>query len=98
MEEILSEVNGMADERKTGVIFLGDGVPVFREQIEKTMQVPFSFAPAHCRLQRAGAVGALGMLYYEKGIMELPEAHVPEYLRLSQAEREREEKMKAGQG
>lgn len=97
LEEILSEVSRMAEEKKTSVIFLGDGVPVFRKQIEETMRVPFSFAPAHCSLQRAGAVGALGGLYYEKGIMELPEAHVPEYLRLSQAEREREEKMKAGQ-
>ena len=54
-------------------------------------KVPFSFAPEHCKRQRAGAVGTLGLSYYKKGIFEPAQVHVPEYLRLSQAEREREQ-------
>ena len=42
--------------------------------------------------QRAASVGALAQEYYREGRMETAEAHAPDYLRLSQAERERMEK------
>ena len=93
LEDILAEVNQLASDRKTNVIFLGDGVPIFKNQIQQQIKVPYSFAPEHCRRQRAGAVGTLGLYYYKKGQFEPAEAHVPEYLRLSQAEREREQKL-----
>lgn len=74
------------------VTFLGDGVPVFRDVIARTMKMPFSFAPAHVNKQRAGAVGALGMKYLKMGKIQSAAEHVPEYLRMSQAERERAER------
>lgn len=74
------------------VTFLGDGVPVFRDVIARTMKMPFSFAPAHVNKQRAGAVGALGMKYFKAGKVQSAAEHVPEYLRMSQAERERAER------
>ncbi|MGI6007944.1 MAG: tRNA (adenosine(37)-N6)-threonylcarbamoyltransferase complex dimerization subunit type 1 TsaB [Ruminococcus sp.] len=77
-----------------GVIFLGDGVPVYRSVLEQEMKVPFSFAPAHLNRQRAGAVAYLGMIRYHEGKAENARDHRPEYLRLSQAERERAEKLK----
>lgn len=73
------------------VIFLGDGVTVYRSLLEELMTVPFSFAPAHLNKQRASAVGALGELYYSQGKTVPAGAHRPEYLRKPQAEREREE-------
>lgn len=88
VEEILS----ILDEIGKDVIFLGDGVPVFRKQIEEQLAVPYCFAPAHLSRQRAGAVAALGMCYMKEGRTESAAAHRPEYLRLSQAERERQEK------
>lgn len=48
-------------------------------------------APAHLNKQRAGAVAALGMIYAAKGLTQTAEEHAPDYLRLSQAERERAE-------
>ena len=39
--------------------------------------------------QRAAAVGALGIRYYRMGRYETAAEHKPEYLRVSQAERER---------
>ena len=45
--------------------------------------------------QRAGAVAALGEKYYQEGKVQTAEEHRPDYLRLSQAERERMEKEKA---
>lgn len=97
LEEILMQAEEFAIERQTGIIFLGDGVPVFRDQIAHMVTVPYSYAPQHVNLQRAGAVGTLGLFYYHQGLFEEASEYVPEYLRLSQAEREREEKFHIGQ-
>ncbi len=88
IEELLEDLN----ERGRKVIFLGDGVPAFKEKIAELLKVAYEFAPAHINRQRAGALGALAELYYEKGIIESAAEHKPDYLRLSQAERERKER------
>lgn len=72
------------------MIFLGDGVPVNRAVIEEEMKVPYSFAPAQASRQRASAVAALGAVYLAEGKTETAAEHKPDYLRKSQAERERE--------
>lgn len=79
------------------VIFLGDGVPVYRTEIETYMKDLAIFAPAHANRQRAGAIGALAEIYFQKGNYMDADRFVPEYLRKSQAEREREERIH-GQG
>ena len=63
IEEILEEVNQLG--RK--VIFLGDGVPVFKEKIAALVKVPWQLAPAHLAAQRAGAVGVRAITYYKEG-------------------------------
>jgi len=88
IEEIAKCCNDWGRE----VIFLGDGVPVFAEMLEKLMQVPYSFAPPHRRMQSAAAVGVYGRELYKQGVYESAAAHRPDYLRMSQAERERLEK------
>lgn len=93
IDEIIADING----RDVPVVFLGDGVPVFKEYIVKNLTVPYSFAPAHMNKQRAGAVATLGMKYYAEGHFETAEAHKPDYLRLSQAERERNEQQARGE-
>lgn len=77
-----------------GVIFLGDGVPVHRERLEKELMSgrKISFAPAHMNAQRAATIGALGMQYFKEGKTETAAEHRPDYLRVSQAERERAER------
>ncbi|MBT9776267.1 tRNA (adenosine(37)-N6)-threonylcarbamoyltransferase complex dimerization subunit type 1 TsaB [Clostridium sp. MCC353] len=85
MGALAEELNGRGER----VIFLGDGVPVYREQIVKLLTVPFDFAPPHMNRQRAGAVAALGAVYYQEGKTETAAEHGPDYLRKSQAERER---------
>lgn len=76
------------------VVFLGDGVPVYREMLLEGLEVPCHFAPSFMNRQRAAAVGALGIEYYKSGIFESAEEHKPDYLRVSQAERERAEREK----
>lgn len=85
IEEIVKKLNGLGRE----VVFLGDGVPVFKEQLAQIMNVPYSFAPANMNRQHAAAVAVLGMQLYRQGKAESAAEHKPEYLRVSQAERER---------
>jgi len=80
------------NDRGEPVIFLGDGVPVSREQIEREMKTDYEFAPPSHNRQRAALVAVLGMEYYKKGLTEDAARFRPEYLRKSQAEREREKK------
>ncbi len=80
------------------VILLGDGVPVFREAIEETLCVEHGYAPPHLSMQRAGAVAALGERYALEGRVEAAGEHKPVYLRLTQAERERLERMERERG
>lgn len=88
LQELVERLNQYGEK----VTFLGDGVPVYKEELKKELQVEYSFAPAHMNRQSAAAVGALGMRYYQEGRIETATEHRPDYLRLSQAERERAEK------
>ena len=88
ISELLSEVNGLGRP----VVFLGDGVPVNRGRIMAECAVPYVFAPSFASRQRAGAVAALGAVYFLQGRTETAEEHKPEYLRMSQAERERQKR------
>lgn len=88
IEEIINKVNDMGKP----VVFLGDGVPVFADFIVQHCKVPYQYAPAHCNKQRAASVAALGAILYGEGKAEPAAEHKPDYLRLSQAERERQEK------
>ena len=86
--EIIAVVNKLGRE----VIFLGDGVPVFKDTIREQITVPYSFAPSTCNRQRAAVIGWLAGKLFAQGKTESAASHAPEYLRLSQAERERNEK------
>lgn len=88
METVIEKLNQYGE----AVTFLGDGVPVFHDLIAEKMTVPYSFAPAHVNKQRAAAVATLGEIYYRQGKTETAMEHVPDYLRVSQAERERAER------
>lgn len=87
----VAEILEICNKTDRNVIFLGDGVPVFRGQIRDRVKVPYAFAPAHMNRQRAAAVAALGAKYYGQGRILSAAEYAPQYLRLSQAERERRE-------
>ena len=87
VEELAAKLNALGE----AVTFLGDGVPVYREMLKTLLQVPYDFAPAHLNRQRASAVAALALQYVREGKTETAAEHAPDYLRLSQAERERAE-------
>lgn len=70
------------------VIFLGDGVPVYRKEIQSRTDLQYTFAPAGNNRQRAASIAALGAVYYAEGKTVSAAEHRPEYLRQSQAEQE----------
>ncbi|MDR2904110.1 MAG: tRNA (adenosine(37)-N6)-threonylcarbamoyltransferase complex dimerization subunit type 1 TsaB [Clostridiales bacterium] len=89
------EMTGVLAAYSKKVVFLGDGVPVFKEMLEAS-GLDCTFAPAHINQQRAAAVGALALRLVQKDSAAAVEgkAFAPFYLRQSQAEREYEEKKK----
>ena len=90
MGELIEQLNKQSER----VIFLGDGVPVYKAMIEEKMTVPYVFAPAQMNRQRASCVAALGMKALTEGYtgakVQPADEFVPDYLRKSQAERQRE--------
>ncbi len=99
VQQLAEKINAGGRE----VIFLGDGVSVYRKLLEETIRTPYSFAPANGNCQRAASVAVLGAAYAKAGRLVTAADFVPQYLRAPQAERERlgatedeKERMKAG--
>ena len=105
IDELVDDINLLSERAKAfcpegeasgdeGVVFLGDGVPVYRERILERIAVPVQFAPLHMNRQRAASLAALAMQYAVQGRYTDADSFSPDYLRLSQAERERLQKEK----
>lgn len=90
IEELAERLN----RYRRPVVFLGDGVPVYENVLAEKLTVPYSFAPAYMNRQRAAVVGTLAIQYYKSGKFETAEEYRPDYLRVSQAERERAQREK----
>ena len=90
VDELIQKLNEMGEE----TVFLGDGVPVYADCLREGLSIPFTFAPANMNRQRASSVGLLGIEYLKQGKTESAREHEPNYLRVSQAERERIEREK----
>ena len=89
IDPLIEKVNSLG--RK--ITFVGDALAVFRSKIESSVTVPYSFAPIHLAKQRAASVGWLGLQFLAEERTVSAEEFGPTYLRISQAEREREERL-----
>ena len=74
------------------IIFVGDGVPVFEEQIKASLGERAVFALRAVQMNLAASVAEIGIEKYKNGETVSFDELVPQYLRLSQAERERLER------
>lgn len=95
MEQSVMEIEELSKrlmEQESPIIFLGDGVPVYRAALEELISIPHLYAPCHVARQRAGAVGAIALKQLAAGNVVSAQEFVPIYLRMAQAERERLEK------
>lgn len=88
MAELTDELN----EKNERVVFLGDGLSVYKNMIERNLKTEYAFANPNSSRQRAASVACLGARYFAEGRFISSEEFEPEYLRKSQAEREREER------
>lgn len=86
--DIIDYINELGRE----VIFLGDGVPVYENDLKERLKVPYCLAPASHNRQRAALVGLVGIKAFQSGKAVTADDFEPDYLRLSQAERELNEK------
>lgn len=91
LDELVDRLLTSYDEN---VMFVGDGVPVFRDRIKERMQEKCMFAIENSMYQRAGSLGLRALELYKAGAFTSAEQHAPDYLRLSQAEREKNEASK----
>lgn len=87
IDELLDILREIDKEEK--IVFLGDGVPVFREYIDENFEIAHDFAPANLNRQRASNIAMLGMEMFKEGKTMVSDDMRPEYFRKSQAERER---------
>ena len=61
VEEVISQVNELGQK----TIFVGDGVPVFRERLETELTIPYEWAADSVRYQKSASVATLGKFYAE---------------------------------
>jgi tRNA threonylcarbamoyladenosine biosynthesis protein TsaB len=94
LDELLAELK--AYERDC--LFVGDGVFAFEEEIRKALGERAFFAPKTVAMNLGGAVAEVGAEKFKKGETVGYSQLVPSYIRLSQAERERLEKLNAKNG
>lgn len=87
----IEDIVGRINEIGKPVVLLGDGIPAYHDELEKLLKVPYSIAPMHQNRQSGAALVALAMQYAAQGRMISGDEFAPEYLRLSQAEREAQE-------
>lgn len=92
IETMVEKVNAW----KKPVIFIGDGVPVFRDYLNQSVTTEYFYGADSVRYQRASSVASLGKLYWEQGRTLRAAEFAPVYLRMSQAERERLENIAGG--
>lgn len=92
IHDLIAELNECGER----VIFMGDGVPVYKHIIAEKMTAAWDFAPAQSNRQRAASVASLGAVYFADGQIESAMDHAPDYLRKAQAERELEEAKRQG--
>lgn len=81
-------------KRDREVIFLGDGVGVYREVIEERMKGQALFVPAPFREQRASSIASIAIDLAKRGHVEDFRHLTPFYLRKSQAEQRRDRQNK----
>ncbi len=86
IDELLMDIKALGEK----TIFLGDGLPVFKEKIAEVLAEAALFAPANLNAQRASSAAVLALKKEAVNYARLS----PVYLRKSQAEREREEREK----
>lgn len=84
----VEELAALLGELGEPVTLTGDGADAYLDILREHCSVKLRLAPAFARRARAAAVADLGALYLKEGRTETATEHAPDYLRVSQAERQ----------
>lgn len=87
INDLINELNSIDKD----LIFLGDGVPIFKDEIEKSLKRVL-FAPTGSNYPRASSVASLALIKHQKGEGSNYNDLRIHYIRKSQAEVEYEKK------
>lgn len=92
VEELCEKLNAYSAGTGKEVILMGDGAAAYRTLLSERLTVPYMFAPVNLNAQKASSVAVRALQMLREGKTESAADHRPDYLRVSQAERVREEK------
>lgn len=90
-QEVMEKLNQLGRP----VVFAGDAVYMYRELIELALNIDAIIAADHNVMPRAASVAVRGVQLANMGLAADAAEHVPDYLRPSQAERERADRNEA---
>lgn len=90
----IDELTQMLREKNEPVTFIGDGTYVFKDDLNKKLD-NVRFAPANLNIARASSLAEIAIKLLKSGKKDNIYNYSPLYLRKSQAERERERKVKS---
>lgn len=93
----LEELKKELETYEKPIFLVGDGSKLCYNTLEEHLP-NLVFPPAHMEMQRASGVAMAAEAMAAEGLLTTAQELVPNYLRLSQAERERLEKMKQSKG
>lgn len=88
----MSEVLDILDKKQEDILFIGNGMDIYKESIVKVLGDRAYFTPDNLNIARASSVAVLAMKKAKKGETQTYLELVPEYLRETQAQREYDEK------
>ncbi|MBQ6321824.1 MAG: tRNA (adenosine(37)-N6)-threonylcarbamoyltransferase complex dimerization subunit type 1 TsaB [Lachnospiraceae bacterium] len=86
VQELIEQINTYGE----AAWLLGDGAVLYREELSRGLRCSYHFAPVHLNLPKGSSIAFCGLRRLEAGLAIPGSQHKPEYLRPSQAERERE--------
>ena len=93
----LEELKKDLEKAEKTIFLVGDGTKLCYKTLSEALP-HLTLPPAHLEMQRASGVAMAAERLAQQGGLQAPGELVPSYLRLSQAERERLEKLKQSKG
>ncbi len=93
----LEELKKDLEKAEKTIFLVGDGTKLCYNTLSEALP-HLTLPPAHLEMQRASGVAMAAERLAQQGGLQAPGELVPSYLRLSQAERERLEKLKQSKG
>lgn len=93
----MTEILQALDKRQEDIIFIGNGMDIYRDQIIDILDDRAYFAPVNLNIASASSLAAIAMKRAKDGQTQSYFELVPDYLRETQAQREYDEKRRKTQ-